>query len=155
MGVLRCNFKRYLHNDTMYIRLFEIITTVSFTITKEMKLCLPHKISFVDVCLSARQFRYWPLYIFWYPGGIKKIIFFIQVSLHTCQVWWVDMHCVQLTKVSLRSRPYSRLTIVWLYFVSALYFNPYRDLQILLHKSIGWCAVLIFDQGLVNVKVQG
>jgi len=61
-----------------------------------------------------------------------------QIPLHKGQVWWVDVQCVCLTKVGSRSRSYrhsSTLNIVWLYFMSALYFfNPLWDFQITLQN---------------------
>jgi len=66
---------------------------------------------------------------------------YLQITLHKCQVWWDDVQCLCLTKVGSRSRLRSQFKIkhLLLYFVSALYLlNPWWDLQITLYKCQVW-----------------
>jgi len=85
-----------------------------------------------SVCLSVRHTFVSALYLLnpWWD---------LQITLHKCQVWWDDVQCRGLTKVSSRWRSQSKINIVWLNFVSTLYLlNPWWDFKITFHKCQVW-----------------
>ena len=57
----------------------------------------------------------------------------LQITLHKCEVWWVDVQCVCTIKVGWLSRSKFKVNIVWLYIVSAL-----ELLRGLWHFEITW-----------------
>ena len=66
---------------------------------------------------------------------------YLQITLHKCQVWWDDVQCLCLVwPRSIQGQGHNlRLNIVCLYFVSALdLLNQWWDLQITLHKCQVW-----------------
>ena len=85
------------------------------------------------------------LYIFWTPGRIYK-------KLSTCQVWWVNVQCVCLTKVGSRSRSLFKVK----HYMTVLHVHSITLIG-LVRSTIRWCKERMFDQGLfkVNVIAQG
>ena len=99
------------------------------------------------VCLSVRHTFVSALYLLnpWWD---------LQITLHKCQVWWVDVQCLCLTKVGSRSRSQSKIkhcmTVFRVIFEPLVKFTK-KNAQ--MSSMIRRCAVLLFDQGRFKVKV--
>ena len=109
------------------------------------------KVKVIIQGLTLYDFMSCPPYIFWTVSGIYKSLCTNVKSDESMCSAYVGLRLVQGQGHS------SKLNIVWLYFVSALYLlNPFWDLQITLHKCVmRRCAVRMLDKGRfkVNVKV--
>ena len=114
-------------------------------------LCLPHEmgrhIVFSSVvCLSVR-----PSVRHTFVSALYLLNPWLdfQITLHKCQVWWVDDQCLCLTKVGSRSRSQFKIKHCMTEFgVHYISFEPLVGLQITLHmlSMMRRCAVPRFDQ---------
>ena len=81
----------------------------------------------------------------------------LQITLHKCQVWWADVQCLCLTKVELSSRSQFKIKhCMTVFHVRSISFEPlvgftniFAQMSIMMRR----CAVSMFDQGRVKVKV--
>jgi len=79
----------------------------------------------------------------------------LQMTLHKCQVWWDDVQCLCLTKVGSRSRSQFKIIYCMTVFrVRSISFevgftNNFAHMSSMMKR----CAVPMFDQGRVKVKV--
>ena len=82
----------------------------------------------------------------------------LQITLHTCQIWWDDVQCLCLTKVGSRSRSQSKIKHCLAVFRDRLIsFEPlvgltnnFAQMSAMLRR----CAVPMFDQNWFTVKVR-
>jgi len=81
----------------------------------------------------------------------------LQITLHKCQVWWDDVQCLCLNKVSSRSRSQSKIKHCMTVFrVRSISFEPlvgFTSNFAQMSARMGRCAVPMFDQGGFKVKV--
>ena len=82
----------------------------------------------------------------------------LQITLHKCQVWWDDVQCLCLTKVSWRSRSEFKIKHCMTVFgVRSISFKPlvvFPNNFALISAMLRQCAVLMSDQGWFKVKVR-
>jgi len=79
----------------------------------------------------------------------------LQITLHTCQVWWDDVQCLCLTKVGSRSQSKIKHCIT-VFRVRSTSFEPivgFTNYFAQMSAMIARCAVPMFDQGRFKVKV--
>jgi len=63
----------------------------------------------------------------------------LQINLHKCQIWRVNVQCVCLTNVGSKSRSVFNVKhFMTVFRFRSIYFDPFRDLQITLHKCQVW-----------------
>ena len=83
---------------------------------------------------------------------------YLQITLHKCQVWWDNVQCLGLTKVGSRSRSQSKIKHCMTVFrVRSISFEPMEGFTnnfAQMSSMMRWCAVLMFDQGRFKVKVR-
>ena len=128
-----------------------MISAFSLNIWNSINIVLASLSVCPSVCLSVRHTFLSILYLLkpWWD---------LQITLHTCQVWWVNVQCLCMTKVSSAQGHSSSLNIVWLYYdcVCSITLEGlvtiWNDLA-QRYKTMRRCAECVFDQNHFQVKM--